>query len=86
MKVARELFGQRRYEEISGALWLARSRLARLVTLKNHAKVVVARWEEHFRRVVEEGRYREGRSGRKRRVARMSEIDFSVETHVRRQF
>lgn len=89
LKAAKELFGRRRFEEILGELWLQLARIKRAVRRGTALEVVLRRWEDHFRRCGEEGRYREGRNGRKRRVMRMSELEErggSVDGHARLSF
>lgn len=86
MQAARKILGEKRFEEVGGALWLARERLWASVRRGVPLETALRRWESLFRRDIEEGRYREGRSGRRRRVARLSEIDHLVDDHVRRKF
>ena len=87
---ARELFGNRRFEEICGELWLCRARIRRSVRRGVALEVALRRWEDEFRRCSEEGRYREGRNGRRRRVARFSELEDrgpgAIEDHLRGAF
>lgn len=87
MEAARELFGKRRFEEIGGALWLVEARILRIVQSGVPLKRALRRWEEGHRRDVEEGRYRRGRSGARKRVARFSELEIiDPTTHVRRSW
>jgi hypothetical protein len=86
MEAAREILGNKRFEEVGGALWLVRRQIWANVRRKVPLRTALERWEQEFRRCVEEGRYREGRNGRKRRVARLSEIEHTIDDHVRRQF
>jgi hypothetical protein len=87
MEAARELFGKRRFEEVGGALWLDEARILRIVQRGTPLKHALRRWEEGFRRDSEEGRYRRGRSGPRKRVARFSELDnIDPTTHVRRSW
>lgn len=86
MELARRILGAKRFEEVGGQLWLDRRRIWASVKRKVPLETALRRWESTFRRDVEEGRYREGRSGRRRRVARLSEIDHAVDGHVRRRF
>ena len=92
--VAREIFGKRRFEEIVGELWLCRDRVGRSARRLGDTELALRRWECDFRRDTEQGRYREGKNGRRRRVARFSELEQPggqggggpVEDHVRRAF
>lgn len=86
MQAAREILGAKRFEEVGGELWLCRRRIWASLKRKVPLETALRRWESQFRRDVEEGRYREGRSGRRRRVARLSEIDHTIDDHVRRKF
>ena len=86
MEAAREILGAKRFEEVGGALWLCRRRIWAAVRRKVPLETALKRWEEQFRRDTEEGRYREGRNGRRRRVARLSEIEHTIDDHVRRRF
>ena len=75
LKAARELFGKQRYEEICGELWLRLPAIRRSIARGVTQEVALKRWENNFKRCTEEGRYREGRNGRRRRVARFSELE-----------
>lgn len=70
---AKELFGEQRFEEIMGELWLQRERLAARVAGGTGLDAVLREWEGRFRRDTEEGRYRAGRN-RRDRVIRFSEV------------
>jgi len=87
---ARELFGRERFGEVLGELWLVHARLMRSINGGVPMEVALRRWEDQFRRCSEEGRYREGRNGPRRRVARFSELDErggpDLSHHVRRAF
>lgn len=97
---AKELFGEDRFEEIMGELWLQRERLATRAAAGN-LDAVLREWENRFRCDVEEGRHRAGRgaAGGRRRDARFSELRNEVDEsgdgatvedlltpHVRRRF
>lgn len=71
---ARKIFGERRFEELMGQLWLDRDRLVERARGRVSALPRVLReWEDRFRRDVEEGRFRRGRNKRAR-VMRFSEL------------
>jgi hypothetical protein len=72
---AKELFGEKRFEEIMGELWLQRERLTARA-LARGLDAVLREWENRFRRDTEEGRRRVGRN-RRERVLRFSELDDS---------
>ena len=80
------MFGRKRFEEVMGELWLGRAGIRRSVRGGVDLEVALRRWEDHFRRCTEEGRYREGRNGRRRRVARFSELSGAPDGHVRESF
>ena len=95
---AKEIFGESRFEEIMGELWLQRAALERRAR-RGSLDVVLREWENRFRRDVEEGRYCVNKNQR-RRVARFSElpdeadatehggatIEDLITPHVRRRF
>lgn len=73
--MAKKLFGQRRFEEIMGELWLQERRiLERAGPEPADMARVLLEWEDRFRRDVEEGRYQYPR-GRRNRVTRLSEFE-----------
>jgi hypothetical protein len=83
---ARLKFGQRRFEEIMGELWLQSGRLEARVVAGGRLDAVLAEWEGRFRRDVEEGRHQEG--GARQRDMRFSEYDSKgdLTEHVERSF
>ena len=77
---AKELFGEKRFEEIMGELWLQKDKILNRAILKAWPEdpagaldAVLREWENRFRRDHEEGRHRVGRN-RRQRVTRFSEI------------
>ena len=70
---ARELFGEKRFEEIMGELWLQRDTLASRAAGRGDLTSVLREWENRFRRDVEEGRV-QNKAGQRRRVLRFSEL------------
>jgi hypothetical protein len=72
---AQEIFGESRFEELSGQLWLERD----VIKARWDAALVriLQEWASRFRRDVEEGRHRAGAGsgGGRRRVARFSELE-----------
>lgn len=70
---AKEIFGEKRFEEIMGELWLQRDTLLSRAAGRGGLDSVLREWENRFRRDVEEGRYRVGRNSR-HRVVRFSEL------------
>jgi len=90
LRVAREIFGERRFEEIQGELWLDYPRLkARLL---EYLPAILREWENRFRRDSEEGRVQTGST--RKRVTRFSELDPDGKSgrldglveHIRRKF
>lgn len=72
--MARKIFGERRYEEMLGQLWLDRDRLVERVGGRSSTIPSVLReWAERYARDVEQGRFRVGRN-RRHRILRFSEI------------
>jgi hypothetical protein len=77
---AKEIFGEHRFEEIMGELWLQRARILERAILKAWPEdpagaldAVLREWEDRFRRDTEEGRVQD-KAGRRRRVLRFCEV------------
>lgn len=75
LSTARKLFGERRFAELVGELWLQRSRIwDRWRRDGGELAHILIEWEDRFRRDIEEGRYQVERCKR-RRVIRFSEME-----------
>lgn len=73
--MARKLFGEDRFQEIMGELWIQERRiLERAGPEPAELARVLLEWEDRFHRDVEEGRYQHPR-GRRNRVMRVSEVE-----------
>jgi hypothetical protein len=75
---AKELFGETRFEEIMGELWLQREVLTTRAAGRRGLDTVLREWENRFRRDTEEGRV-QNKAGHRRRILRLSEL-FPEET------
>lgn len=67
LTVAKKCFGESRYEEVLGQLWIDLPQLTRKIL---H---ILREWEDRQRRDVEEGQFRHRRKGRQRAI-RFSEL------------
>jgi len=70
---AKEIFGEHRFGEIMGELWLQREALAARAAGRRGLDAVLREWEDRFRRDTEEGRVQD-KAGRRRRVLRFCEV------------
>ncbi len=94
---ARKLFGEERFQECAGQIWLDLPWIMRRMARRRPLDSILKEWEDRYRRDVEEGRYQQGH--RRHRVSRFSElagaddrrrggasVEASITQHARRTF
>lgn len=84
LETAKEIFGDERFQELSGALWLDAARI--WARVRPELVRILKEWENRHRRDVEGGFFRHKGGGRQRAV-RLSELKTGLDRlQVRRKF